>query len=607
MLWLALHAIFGLGLVTVAAFGAGAWIALVLPSSYHRFERISFAFLGGFGVLSSTLFLIGQISLTRLSITLTLASASAFGIPFFRRVLQDEAPVPSVRPRIPNVPAIVIGCLLVFMAISGLAEIVGDWGSDGVAYHLLGPKVWLRYGVIRPVLDNSHTAFPQIPETLFATLLSIGGTRAPDFSSFLTFGLLLAVAASIATRCGLNNTEAWWAASIAATMPAVYAGAHECFIDAIFAAFVLAAARIGLDAQSLREWAVFGMFCGFAIGTKYTGLLAVPALLICTLLLNFKLKYENLDGLVGKVAFAMATACLIASPYYIRNWILLGCPIYPPPPGYALFCTPKYLPADAISQFHAYIRQRGIGLGRGFFSLLFLPFNLTYHTSNFNGAGGIGLCPFALGPIGIVWSRKNRSAKMLILLVFLLTLAWFVSQQESRFLIHVYVLGAIFSVLGWHLVLSGGGNRSKYLAGTVILVSCVYGLFMIGRANIGNVRAVFSPPYATLRRQNSIPYLSSFEYLNRQPSVRSVLILDRRITPYYIDKSYIKPIGQWGERTLPGELNGSQALAQACEHKLDVSHVLDVDSEVSPFQVKPDTPCLTLVFEAKNQRVYRID
>jgi hypothetical protein len=44
----------------------------------------------------------------------------------------------------------------------------------------------------------------------------------------------------------------------------------------------------------------------------------------------------------------------------------------------------------------------------------------------------------------------------------------------------------------------------------------------------------------------------------------------------------------------------------ALAHRLEVSHVLDVSSEVSKFQVKPDTAGLTLVFEAADQRVYAI-
>jgi hypothetical protein len=58
-------------------------------------------------------------------------------------------------------------------------------------------------------------------------------------------------------------------------MPAVHQGSISCFIDGIYAAFVLAAVRIGLDAQERKHFAAFGIFCGLAMATKYPGLVAL--------------------------------------------------------------------------------------------------------------------------------------------------------------------------------------------------------------------------------------------------------------------------------------------------------------------------------------------
>jgi len=590
--------------MALAMFGAGGGACSPFPR-IRFFERIGFMLLGGFGSLSTVLFLVGQWSFTRSNIVLVLLVAVVLGIVSLRFVLRTGGLTSKRISQVPAVPASVICAVLLLTAISGLAEVTGDWGSDTVAYHLLAPKVWLRDGIIRPVLDNCITAFPQIPETLFATMWSVGGDRTPDFSSFLLLGLLLAVVASLAIRLGATDREAWWAAAIVATMPAVYAGSHECFVDGIFATFVLAGFRIGIDAQNLREWIACGMFCGFAIGTKYTGVIAVPILLACVILLRWR--DLGLKNAATKTMAAITVACVVGSPSYIRNWILLGCPFYPPPPGYQLLCSPKYLSAEAISQFHAYIRERGRGLGRGLLAFLFLPFNLTYHTSNFHGGGGIGLCPFALGPVGLLSLRKNSLMRISLLFSFLLTLAWFVTEQESRFLIHVYVLGAIFSIVGWQAVALTNRRTSKYLASTVMLFSISYGLFMIIRADESNIKSVFSGSYAEKRRRETIPYLDSFNYLNREDGVRKVLILDPSVPPYYLDKDYVKPLGQWGEVTLPHGETGPLAVELAIKHQLPVSHILDVRSEVSGFQLWPEKRGLSLVFDSKDQRVYRVD
>lgn len=84
-----------------------------------------------------------------------------------------------------------------------------------------------------------------------------------------------------------------------------------------------------------------------------------------------------------------------------------------------------------------------------------------------------------------------------------------------------------------------------------------------------------------------------------------MFFLDRSVPPYYLDKPYSKPIGQWGERTLPGAPDETQALEEA--RALRVTHVLDVVSASAPFQVKDGTPGLRLVFEAPGQRVYLVE
>ena len=606
MFLLALQAFIGILLFVGAALGIGCWISRYLATMYNQFDRFVFALLGGFGLLSLALFLVGQFSFTRKSILMVLGFsivASAKEIRDFIR--HSSALLVEARRNAPKITLCLIALIVGMTGVVGLGEMTGDWANDTIAYHLLGPKVWLRNGVIRPVADNCHTAFPQTAETMYGALLAIGRNRAPRFSGFLTFGMLLLAAASLALRSGLKPSQAWWVAALIATMPAVYNGSVDGFVDGIYASFVLAAIRVGIDAERTRDWAVFGIFCGLAMGTKYTGILALPALIVCAVWIGNRLRRSGwLASLKGAVV-AIGSACVVASPYYLRNWIFLGCPIYPPPPGFAGICSPRYLSSDAIAQFHAYIYQRGQGLGRGLAAFFLLPFNLTYHTSNFHGAGGIGLAPLAFAPIGLIAGRKNPIVKMLAVLGFLLLVIWFVTQQESRFLIPVYVIATILAVFGWQHAIQSRLPVSRILATAIVATSVSYGMFMLGKYWPEGVRVVFSSKYAQVERNRNIPYLKSFEYLNTSPSVRRVLILDRSVTPYYLDKDYVQPEGRWGERTLPGAISSLQALGNARE--LGISHILDVNSEAGPFRVNEHAQGLTLVVDSQNQRVYRVD
>ena len=236
---------------------------------------------------------------------------------------------------------------------------------------------------------------------------------------------------------------------------------------------------------------------------------------------------------------------------------------------------------------------------------LLLPFNLTYHTSNFQGAGGIGIAPLALGPLGVVASRQNGFSRGLVLLGFMLMTFWFVTDQESRFLIHVYAIMAILAVIGWRYAVCVAPRLSPLLAAIVIACSVMYGLFMIGSSRVDDIHAVFSNTFAQRRRQERIPYLESFDYLNKNASVHEVLIIDPSVPPYYCDKNYLKPFGQWGERMFPDAPDLSRVLAKLRD--LHVTHVLDVNSPYNHFQLAEHTNGLQLVFSGANQRIYRVD
>src|SRR6266404_715327 len=602
MIFLYAQAIASVAFLALAAAGAGRRIAGLQRHEASTLDRAAFVLLGGLGVLGTLLFVIGQLFFSRTVILGILTAAALLGIAPVTEFLKSGFSFCKRYP-VPKLAAAVIAFVLIITAIAGLAEITGGWEMDAVAYHLLGPKVWLREGIVRPVPDNCLTSFPQTAEMLFAALLSIGGNRAPGFSAVLTLALLLLIVAVLALRAGLGRDGAWWCMAIVASMPAVYSGAHSGFIDALYASFVLAAAAITLDARVRPDFVALGLFCGLAMGTKYTGILAVPALFIASAFMRERRGKTGGRRFLLNWSSAGIIACLVASPFYLRNWILLGSPIYPPPVALLHFFHPKYLSADVLRQMQEFLWQRGTGLGRGPLAYLLLPFNLTYHTSRFHGAGGIGLAPLAFCPVFLLLGLRSRFGKGLALFAWILTTFWFF-QQESRYLIPVYAVLAVLAVTGWRGLLATTGKTASTLAAAVIVISISYGCFMIASGRREDLHSAVSPSYADQHRRRNIPFLESFEYLDGNASVHKVLILDRSVQPYYLDRNYLKFIGQWGERVLPDAANAADVLPRVKE--LGITHILDVSSTVAPFQVPPSFPGLARVLDLPDQRIYRV-
>ena len=589
----------------LSAFGWGALLRPLLPSGFSKLDRLAIFPLAGLGIQGLLLFLLGLIWFTPVSTLLILVPGAILGIRTLRHELADTLPS-FAHHKIPAIPLAVIGLIWMITFLGGLSQPYGSLQTvDSITYHYLGPKVWLQQKEIRPVLDESQTAFPSTVDIQYAPLMAFGSPSGPAFFSVVSFVLMLLVVASLSLRCGLQSSDVWWVLALISAMPAVYRGLYDGMIDVIYTCFLLLAARIALDAEKPNHFVLAGLFCGFAIGTKYSGLMAIPLLCICVLLFPPNSAKRFSISLFKPLAFAALAASLIAAPWYIRNWILLGSPIYPPPPGLSKIFHVRYLSPEAIQKFNDLMLRVGRALGKDPLHLLMLPFNLTFHTANFEGgAGGIGLVPLAFLPFCFRARSWSAFAKGLGLFGGLMTVAWFYTMQESRYLIQVYLIATIFAVAGWRYVVTQGPASLELLSALVLAVSFLYGGFMIVTARADDMHSGLSASFAERRRHEEIPFLESFRYLNRDASVRKVLILDPLVPSYYLDHEYLKPLGRRGEQPIPGVQDPREVLSDL--QKWKITHVMDVQWEEGAFQVPDHAKDLALVFEAKGQRIYRV-
>jgi len=589
--------------LAVAALGWGTVLRSLIPKSFSQLDRFVLILLGGLGILGTILFCVGQIWFSRSAIVLVLFGGILLGgRPLVRAIPKYRAALAKVR--IPFLPAGIVFLVMLVTAIGGLALPIGDTNDDAIAYHYLGPKVWLREQVIRPVPEEIQTYFPVVVETQYAALMSLGGQRAPGFFAVMGLGCLLIATAALATRLELDPAGAWWAAALVATMPAVYRGAFGGFVDALFASFILAAARVAFDAERLGDFALFGIFGGISMGTKYQGIIAWGLLVVCLFLRSiWTNRWKSMSPLKW-LGISCVVAILMSSPFYVRNWILSGSPVYPAPPALLRVFTRSIPQLAVMQEVVKTLREQGRGMGEGMMNFLLLPFHLTYYTANFRGAGGIGIAPLALGPFGVVARRHDPFALGLLLFAVLQLVAWFVTAQLSRYVIHIYVIAAIFGVLGWQYATDIAARNGRALSAAVIAISVLYGVWMILPARMGDLHAAVSSSYERTRWRMETPEAASFEYINGEPSVKKVLILEPGVAAYFLDKPYVSAFGRWGEQPL-GATNVQEVLAQL--PRLHVTHILDLVGNGGRFAL-PDHPRgFTLVFEHGYQRIYRAD
>jgi len=564
-------------------------------------EEVALRLLAGIGFLGLGLFVIGQVYFTPvLGIGILAAGGSAVFLPGFRAGV-----VAALRVFGTSWAGRFSLAILAFLFVAGLAEPVGPSGHDGIAYHLLGPKVWLREGRIGVVLDYFACTYPSTIEMMFGVLMPAGPRGACAFGAVLAAAFLLQLH-GLARLLGAGESTGGLAMAAIVAMPVVTVHSISAFVDLPFAAFALAAIRLGLVSTRPAHMLMTGCFLGFCAGTKYAGLIVIAVTLPTLAIAAIR---HGECRLIRGITGAGVLAVLIGCPWYLRNWYWLGTPIYPPPVLGDVF-KPRGMPPESLRAFLSYtLNERGRGMGRSMLDFALLPFRLTYFTANFHGAGGIGLLPLGFGWLGLWLARHQHAARMLAVWAGLLTAAWFITQQEARFLIHAIAVAGMFGAVGAATALWDGDRLLRGLTTVVIGVSLAYGAVSLFIQHADAIRAVVSPSFALERHRKLVPYSDAFDYLNQAEGVRSILILDYWVPPYYLDRPYVKPIGAYGVFPIEGIRTGRDAVQGA--RRLGVSHVLDVrvpgDAAGGPsdFVVRPEDG-FTLVFATDDSRIYAV-
>lgn len=579
--------------VTISAWGVGGvfqeW--LCEDGDLLDSEAAALRFLAGVGALGLAGFLVGQIYFSRWTCAAVLLAGALLNFRFPWRGRRWTTLSPALL-----FAAAIVGLLL----ISGLALPVGDVDADEISYHLLGPPIWLREHRIAPVLEEALTAFPETIEVLSGMASVLSNDRAPGPLGVLIFAAFLLQARGLARRLGGGRLAGDLAAAFLAGMPAVTSTVDQCFVDVPYAAFILAAARLSLEKLHPRRAMLAGVFAGFAAGTKYFGL---PAIVFIALLIVIFQAGKIGTRLRHAVIFTVLSA-VAGGAWYVRNWIVLGDPLYPPPPTVWHWLPTPTFSLEACIALKERITLRGMGFGKGFADLLLLPFRLTYWTAFFHGGGGMGITPLAFGPVALALLWKNRAARAWAALGAILTVFWFYSDQEFRFLDPAVAIFAAFAGVGAAALLRQGTRLSRWPVFVAIGLSLVLGIAHVLSSRAPRLLAVFSPARAEVRIREGVPHYEAFAFLNSRPEVRKVFVCQPYTTVYFLKKPYTVAIGRLGEQ--PHASIGSVNDAVASVRELGVTHVFDLSFYNSGFQW-PTSGAGRLVYEEKDVRIYACD
>lgn len=357
--------------------------------------------------------------------------------------------------------AALISLLAVFALIAALApSTVMDW--DSLAYHLAVPKIWLDSGQIHFVSAIHHSNFPFTVDNLFIWGLWFGDQAGAKFFNwaFLPFGAMALF--GLIRRITAHSTAAWVAALLFAAAPVVAWESGTAYIDVphgLFAGLGMVFLLHGLlRVEGSRSFLLLGgLGIGFGAGTKYTGLqVAVATLVILAIVLALNAESRRRLRPLG---LAVLVGIAVASPWYIKNLIVVENPVYP-------FFSSVFGGRDWSPELAAiYSNEQqtfGVGRtesGRDPLAVGHAIFGLAYQPGRYVNPGqeqGLGFPTGAIGFAALlsalllaISSRHRPEDRALLGALLLLMVMWFFLSQQSRYLTFLIVPCAALGGLAW--------------------------------------------------------------------------------------------------------------------------------------------------------------
>ncbi|MEJ2211762.1 MAG: hypothetical protein P8129_22380 [Anaerolineae bacterium] len=235
-----------------------------------------------------------------------------------------------------------IGATLLLVLLLALTPPV-EW--DSLTYHLAGPERYLRAHRFTHEFDIYYLFFPSFTEMLFTLGMGLKSDIVARLLHFAYLGLTLGAVGAFAARHWRDEGRRLGlvAAALFLSIPTAVQIAAWSYVDLALTFYSFAglyallnwpawrpAAQAGSEEGGPgRGWLVLaGLFAGASMSIKYTGAMNLLMLLavLAWWLIRRRLTARRFLGaalLVGGLAVA------VAAPWYIKNTIVTGNPLYP--------------------------------------------------------------------------------------------------------------------------------------------------------------------------------------------------------------------------------------------------------------------------------------
>lgn len=463
--------VFAAGLLTLCYAAGRTLLERLGLDRLRELEWIGFATGVGIWVLATTLLLLGLAGLFRpwaigvVLVAAAVASREALaGLPAaLRRVWEG------IRAELGPAHYLAGATLAVFAAFLLLHASMPPLAWDDLMYHLEVPDEFLEHGRLLVPADNLHVAFTGTLHMLYAVGLAFGAPTVPALVSALAALLLAAGVYAFVRRLDGPFAAACTSAAIWG-FPAVFFVAKTARLDTTLALLVfLGHYALYLSHRERRTDCFYlaAALLGVAVSVKYHG--GAYLLALSPFVLWVGLRRLDTDARMRVLTGFGAATLVVVLPWLVKNWVLLGSPVYP-------FLAERLLPPWLAEVYGQSVHPAGVGrdiytaLGqtRETFNLrdfFFAPEDVTIENE---GVFYNGSVLFALLPLVVALARERHPWVWLPPLLYVAAIVLSFGEINLRYLVPAAPMLTAGAVLATRSALDR--MLSRRTAATMLLV-----------------------------------------------------------------------------------------------------------------------------------------
>ncbi len=315
-----------------AAFGIGS----IISNRLHEREDISVIFSWGvetglgLGSIAIFTFFLGMLKLLYWWLLWPIIIVAAvYGILSFRQLILKRIHVKLSISMIYIVPVLLLIPLIALVIIDYLAPANR---YDDLKYHLAIPRLCVETHKLYPFSTTFHSYWPANLEMLITDVMMLGSDTGGRGVSFL---LLLSLSGVLWGLTNQIHRKFYGIVPVLLlfTLPTVLSQVQVASSDLAGSVWMLGAIAlliVWVENYEPKFCLLSGVFMGFALGTKYNFMyeIAASVFIIFVYAVIFRRPFLIAKN-IKIIIFSIFIAIAVGSPWYTRNWILTGNPVYP--------------------------------------------------------------------------------------------------------------------------------------------------------------------------------------------------------------------------------------------------------------------------------------